>query len=165
MSDRRVTPAASPRRLRVGSAASPRRLRVAVALCATTVAAGMTGGSARAADAGAIEGVVVNRATGRPAEGVRVRLAGGGGGAGQVTRDRVTDERGRFEFRGLPTGADRFYAIDARHDGGLFAGGVVQLPANTEEPPVVDTRLSVWPTTTDPEHCRGPRHAVRGPQR
>jgi hypothetical protein len=119
-------------------------------LCATALAAGITGDSARAAHTGAIEGVVVNRASGRPAEGVRVRLAGGGGGAGQVTRDRVTDERGRFEFRGLPTGADRFYAIDARHDGGLFAGGVVQLPANTEDSPVVDTRLSVWPTTTDP---------------
>jgi hypothetical protein len=124
--------------------------RVAGALCAWALAIAMTGGPALATGTGTIEGMVVNRATGRPAEGVRVRLAAGGGGAGQVTRDRITDDRGRFEFRRLPTGADRLYAIDARHDGGLFAGGVVRLPANTGKPPVVDTRLSVWPTTTDP---------------
>jgi hypothetical protein len=122
----------------------------AVALCAAALGSALTGGPAHAADSGAIEGVVVNRTTGRPAEGVRVRLVGGGGGGPEVTRNRLTNRRGRFSFRGLTTGADRLYAIDARYRRGLFAGGVVRLPANTGNPPVVETRLSVWATTSDP---------------
>jgi hypothetical protein len=53
-------------------------------------------------------------------------------------------------FEDLPTGDDRFYAVDARHDGGLFAGGVVRLPADTRQTPVIESTLRVWDTTTDP---------------
>ena len=121
-----------------------------LALCAWMLASVIAGGPARAADTGEIEGVVVNRTTERPAEGVAVRLAGGGDGGPRAERTAVTNAHGRFSFPGLPTGADRVYALDAHHDGGLFAGGVVRLPANTAEPPVVDTRMTVWDTTTDP---------------
>jgi hypothetical protein len=128
-----------------------RRLRVVrAAMCAGVLASVIGGAPARAADTGTIEGVVVNRTTGEPASGVGVRLAGGGDEGPRVERTAVTSSAGRFRFRGLPTGAERLYALDAQHDGGLFAGGVIRLPANTSEPPVVDTRMSVWDTTTDP---------------
>ena len=119
------------------------------------VAAGAVAGPgippAHAAERGAIEGRVLNETTGEPQAGARVVLTSArddGSGSRRVTA--TTDARGAFAFDDLPTGDDRFYAVDARFAGGLFAGGVVRLPEDTRTPPVVETKLRVWDTTTDP---------------
>ncbi len=69
---------------------------------------------------------------------------------GEDTQRATTDARGRFSFDGLRTGSGFVYAIDARYDGGLFPGGTLQLPDDTDAAPVIDTRLKVWKTTSDP---------------
>ena len=66
------------------------------------------------------------------------------------TKRTRTDARGRFSFEGLRTGSGFLYAIDALYDGALFPGGTVQLPDDTDAAPVIDTRLKVWDTTSDP---------------
>jgi hypothetical protein len=109
---------------------------------------GMLGAPAAAAETGTIEGRVVNATTGRPQGGVAVTLTGGR--RGELTRDTTTDARGRYRFAGLPAGEERFYALDARYEGGLFAGRAVALPSDTAQPPVIDGTLRVWETTTDP---------------
>lgn len=104
-----------------------------------------------AAETGTIRGRVVNETTGKPQEGVRVTLTSAlDDGSQQRGVATVTDARGRYLFEDLPTGDDRYYAVDARYDDGLFAGGVVRLPEGTTKPPVIDSTLRVWDTTTDP---------------
>lgn len=126
---------------------SDRYVRVALAVVLAVAFAG----SAQAAESGTIRGRVVNETTGRPQPGVRVTLTSALDDGSERRRDAVTtDERGRYVFDDLATGDDRFYAVDARYDGGLFAGGVVRLPEDTARPPVVDSTLRVWDTTADP---------------
>lgn len=127
-----------------------RRLtRLLLVLLGTALSAGNV--PARAAEQGVIAGVVVNESTGRPQPGVRVTLTGGKeDGSARLERVDVTDRRGRYRFGSLPTGKDRIYSIDAVHSGGLFAGRAMSLPADTPRAPVVQTRLRVWNTTTDP---------------
>ncbi|MDQ3956812.1 MAG: carboxypeptidase-like regulatory domain-containing protein [Actinomycetota bacterium] len=104
-----------------------------------------------AASTGRIEGRVVNETTGRPQEGVRVTLTTAleDGSLGRRL-STVSDAAGRYEFTGLAADDDRFYAVDARYERGLFAGGVVRIPEGTARPPVIETKLRVWETTTDP---------------
>lgn len=118
-----------------------RRL-VVVALVVVAVAP-----AAGAAERGAIRGRVLNAATGEPEAGVTVVLTTSGDGAKERS---VTDARGRYRFGSLPTGEDRFYALDARFQGGSFAGGAIRIPSDTNASPVIDTTLRVWPTTRDP---------------
>jgi len=61
-----------------------------------------------------------------------------------------TDDQGRYRFEGLATGDRLLYALDARYDGGLFAGRVLQIPEQENPAPVIDTTLKVWETTSDP---------------
>lgn len=111
----------------------------------------LTAAPATAADTGTIRGRVLNETTGKPQPGVQVTLTtaldDGSEGRETVT---TTDARGRYVFDDLATGDDRYYAVDARHEDGLFAGGVVRLPEDTARPPVIDTTLRIWDTTTDP---------------
>lgn len=107
---------------------------------------------AYAASNGTIKGRVLNETTGEPQRGVRVTLTSArDDGSGAVERATTTDARGRYFFTGLATGEDRFYAVDARFQRGLFAGGVVRIPGGTTRPPVIDSTLRVWDTTTDPK--------------
>ncbi|HYP24405.1 MAG TPA: carboxypeptidase-like regulatory domain-containing protein [Actinomycetota bacterium] len=111
----------------------------------------LTAAPVEAAETGTIRGRVLNETTGEPQEGVSVTLTSAlDDGSRQRAVVTTTDERGRYLFEDLPTGDDRYYAIDARHDDGLFAGGVVRLPEGTAKPPVIDSTLRVWDTTTDP---------------
>ena len=107
--------------------------------------------SARAADTGTIEGRVINESTGRAQSGVELTLTSGtSSGAGEVVDTVRSDARGRYRFTDLQTGEDRFYALDARFDGGLFAGRPISLPDDTSRPPVIESTLRVWNTTTEP---------------
>ncbi|HWC15204.1 MAG TPA: carboxypeptidase-like regulatory domain-containing protein [Actinomycetota bacterium] len=108
-----------------------------------------------AAPTGVIEGKVVNATTGRPQPGVELTLTTGTeeGDNGKVAVAR-SDRRGRYRFVGLATGEDRFYALDARFEGGLFAGRPVSLPSDTSTRPVITSTMRVWPTTTDPAVIR-----------
>jgi hypothetical protein len=105
-----------------------------------------------AASRGTIKGRVVNESTGEPQPGVRVTLTSALDDGSRLTEHTdVTDNRGRYVFPNLPTGDDRIYAVDARYQRGLFAGGVLRIPGNTTSPPVIDSTLRVWDTTTDPK--------------
>lgn len=157
--------------LRSVTAGATRARRRALAAPALTLAlwliAGQGGGDpARAAARGTIKGKVINGATGRPQGGVRVTLTGGrADGSARESHTSTTTASGGFEFAGLATGPGRFYALDARYDGGLFAGGAVPLPGDTSRPPVVSTRIKVWKTTTEPTAIvieRDDLFAVRG---
>lgn len=122
----------------------------------TLVLVGLSPAPAAAAERGSIVGKVVGGASGKPRPGVEVTLLGGrdtgSGGFSQSTRKTATtDARGRYEFTDLPTGDDRVYTVDATYQGGLFAGGAVTLPVDTEKPPVYETTLRVWDTHTDPQ--------------
>jgi hypothetical protein len=124
-----------------------RRL-ITFALAATAL---LPAGTARAADTGTIRGRVVDGVTGDPRAGVRVTLQGGNEDGSDPTRATArTGDDGRFGFTGLTTGDDRLYVVDATFEGGLFAGRALRLPADTDEPPVIDTTIKVWETTTDP---------------
>jgi hypothetical protein len=100
---------------------------------------------------GVIRGQVLNGATGSPQPGVTMVLT-------QSKRDGPTsrtfkarsDSEGRYRFEGLSTGNDVLYALDARYDGGLFAGRVLTLPEQENPTPVIDTKIKVWPTSSDP---------------
>ena len=107
--------------------------------------------SARAAETGTIEGRVINGSTGRPQGGVELTLTSGtSSGESKVVDTLRSDARGRYRFSDLATGEDRFYALDARFDGGLFAGRPISLPDNTSRSPVIESTLRVWNTTTEP---------------
>jgi hypothetical protein len=101
---------------------------------------------------GTIAGVVTNGTTNEPQPGVDIRLLGGledeqGGFRHDVAETATTNERGRFEFAGLPAGEDRAYTLDAGFDGGTFPGGVVTIPSAGD---VIEVTQRVWNTTTDP---------------
>ena len=105
-----------------------------------------------AAGTGVIQGVVVNETTGAPQPGASVRLGGAReDGSGRISRRAVTDARGRYRFTDIPAGDDRLYVVDVRHDGGLFPGSPLSIPADTKETPVIETRIRVWDTTTNPQ--------------
>jgi 5-hydroxyisourate hydrolase-like protein (transthyretin family) len=130
---------------------SPMRDRHLSAALAGALLVAAVAPPATAAGNGTIRGRVINESTGRPQPDVRVTLTTAlddGSEAAELTA--VTDGRGRYVFRRLETGEDRFYAVDARFRRGTFAGGVVSIPSDTARPPVIDTTLRVWDTTTDP---------------
>lgn len=110
---------------------------------------------AQAAETGTIKGIVLNETTGEPQASVRVTLEGGIKGASgaikrTVRQTIVTDSNGRYFFDDLPTGADRIYTVDGTFKGGFFAGRAVSIPGDTTKPPVLDSTLRVWNTTTEP---------------
>lgn len=108
---------------------------------------------ATAAARGTIEGRVTNQSTGRPQPGVQITLltlsSSGGEGEPAIVSAR-TNADGSFTFDNLNTGEDSVYALDARHDGGLFASPPIQIPDDTERPPVIETNIRVWDTVSDP---------------
>jgi type II secretory pathway pseudopilin PulG len=111
---------------------------------------GVAGAPAAAAKTGVIRGTVVNRSTDERVTGIEVTLTTAQTGSDPETTTVTTDDRGSYEFRDLPTGDDRFYAIDAVFENGLFSGDAITIPADTEQQPVIRSTLGVWPTTTDP---------------
>lgn len=107
--------------------------------------------AAAAPDNGVIRGRSLNGATGSPqSRVVMVLTQTRRGGENMRTYKARTDDEGRYRFEGLATGDRLLYALDARYDGGLFAGRVLQIPEQEEPAPVIDTRLKVWETTSDP---------------
>lgn len=114
----------------------------------------------RAANTGDIEGVVLHGVTEKPMENVLVTLTTGTADDAPATETTTTDADGRYEFRDLPAGEDRYYALDARYEGGVFSGGAISIPDDTEEKPVFDTTLRVWDTITDPDAIVINRHSV-----
>jgi hypothetical protein len=124
-------------------------MRFVAGLVATFVV--LVAAPATSAERGTIKGRIVNETTGRPQAGVQVRLEALERNAEEpVIHKVVTGEDGRYSFEDLRTGGDWLYVIDARHDGGLFPGRPLTIPGNTTEPPIIDTTLRVWDTTTDP---------------
>lgn len=124
-----------------------RRIAAVLAIVAAVLPAPV-----KAAASGDILGVIHNESTGKPQAGARVTLLHAEEGKSEPeTSSVVTDARGRYRFENLPTGDEHLYAIDARHQGGLFAGGTITLPDDTAQRPVVETRLKVWDTTDDPK--------------
>ena len=115
---------------------------------------------ATGAETGTIRGRVLNGATDEPQAGVEVTLSRGTGGspedaalqddAPEIVERTTTGPDGRYEFEGLTSGDEHFYAIDGRYEDGIFSGGALRLPDDTAKPPVIDTTLRVWNTTTDP---------------
>ncbi|MGH2755575.1 MAG: carboxypeptidase-like regulatory domain-containing protein [Actinomycetota bacterium] len=107
---------------------------------------------AGAAETGTIEGRVLNETTGLPQADVDVRLTSANDtGSERFERIDTTDADGRYEFARLPTGDDRFYALDVRFEGGLFPSGAISIPSDTSRPPIIETQIRVWSTTTDPD--------------
>ena len=100
---------------------------------------------------GSIEGRVLSGETGRPVAGVALTLTSGTeSGDSEVVARTKSDRDGRYRFEGLATGDDRFYALDARFQDGLFPGRPLSLPSDTTREPVIESVLRVWPTTTEP---------------
>jgi hypothetical protein len=137
-------------------------LALRIALAAGTIACTLVvTPPAAGARTGTIQGRVTNASTGRPQSGVTVTLTSAKPDGTEQERTRVvTSKGGRYSFEDLPTGDERVYAVDASFQGGIFAGGVVFLPDDTNQPPVVDTKLRVWPTTTDPAVIQIPRDSL-----
>ncbi|MBK5229105.1 MAG: carboxypeptidase regulatory-like domain-containing protein, partial [Actinobacteria bacterium] len=106
-------------------------------------------GAGYARPTGVIEGVVINQSSGEPQPGASVTLIALSEGSEPLEKKVTSDERGRYRFEDLPTGEDRLYAIDVVHDEGLFSGTALSIPDDTEEVPVIDTRIRVWDTTTE----------------
>lgn len=106
-------------------------------------------GAGSAVTTGIIKGVVINQSTGEPQPGAEVTLIALSEGSEPLEKKVTSDERGRYRFEDLPTGEDRLYAIDVVHDEGLFSGTALSIPDDTEEVPVIDTRIRVWDTTTE----------------
>lgn len=126
-----------------------RRLTTAAATVAF-LAAGIA--PATAARTGVIEGRVINQSTGQPQSGVRLALTSGTEDAApQIIARTRSDARGRYRFDDLTTGEDRFYALDARFDGGLYAGRPLTLPSDTDARPVIRSTMRVWDSTSNPE--------------
>ena len=127
----------------------PMRRLISTAIAATALLALPATGDA--ATTGTIRGQVVNQTTGDPEPGVELILTTGTDTGESETVDTIrSDARGRYRFSGLETGEERFYALDARHQGGLFAGRPISLPSDTARAPVVDSTMKVWDTTSDP---------------
>jgi hypothetical protein len=106
---------------------------------------------AGAATSGTVKGRVIKAPSDSPLAGVRVTLMGANrDGSHPIQRTALTDGQGAYTFDQVPASNDRIYALNARYNGGLFAGGAIQVPGNTAKRPVIDTRLRVWNTTTDP---------------
>lgn len=121
------------------------------ALVVLILLAALAPSTARAADTGVIEGIVQDGRTNEPRPGVKIELiAGNSAGDIEFRRRAISDNRGRYRFERLPSGDGFFYSLDARFQGGRFAGGAVTIPDDTERMPVIDTTMRVWPTTTDP---------------
>ena len=115
------------------------------------IALALVPSTARAADSGSIVGQVFNATKGRPQEGALVTLRGGeADSSDEIERTVTTDSEGRYEFHDLPTGEERFYTVDAMHQGGFFPSRAISLPADTTQEPVIETTLRVWDPTTDP---------------
>jgi hypothetical protein len=117
------------------------------------LAAGIVLGPARAeaAETGTITGHVIKARSNKPLRHVEVTLLGADrDGSDPIRRTAVTDRLGHFSFAEVAASNSRIYALNARYDGGLFAGGAIQVPTNTTVRPVIKTRLRVWNTTTDP---------------
>jgi hypothetical protein len=105
---------------------------------------------AGAAPFGTIEGRVIRAPSDSPLPHVKVTLLGADrDGSNPRTRVVLTDSHGRYTFDHVPASNERIYAMNARYNGGLFAGGAIQVPANTTVHPVIQTTLRVWKTTTD----------------
>jgi hypothetical protein len=103
---------------------------------------------AHAQDSGVIRGVVVMGTGEEPVRGVEVVLTSArSDGDDELVRRTTTDDRGRYVFRRLPAEEGRFFGLDAVYEGGMFAGGAVELTSDGE----VETTLRVWPTIDDPE--------------
>ncbi|MGI8774941.1 MAG: hypothetical protein ACR2KQ_08015 [Actinomycetota bacterium] len=130
---------------------------LSVALILTLVLAVQPAG---ATEKGSIEGVVLNGVTQEPVAEVLVTLTTGTAEDPPTAQTAVTDERGRYRFEDLQTGEDRYYALDAHHEGGVFSGGAISIPDDTDEEPVFETKLRVWDTTTDPSAIVVNRHSV-----
>jgi hypothetical protein len=128
-------------------------------LCAVVVAA-FPLSAARSADTGTITGVVLHADNDRPVSDVEVTLTIGTQAGELDSKTATTDERGRYRFEALPTGEDRFYALDAVYDGGMFAGRPLVIPSDTTKQPVIRSTLRVWDTTTDPAAILIRRHDV-----
>lgn len=113
------------------------------------LAALLTPTEASAADTGTIKGVVLDATNDEPQAGVEVTLTTGTreGPEPESTEVTTTDAEGRYLFEDLATGDDRFYALDARFEGGLFSGSAITV---AEAGDVIDSTLKVWPTTVDP---------------
>lgn len=119
----------------------------------------VTATPALAAENGRITGRIVNESTGEPAAGATIELAGADeDGSGRVRRTATADRNGRYRFRGLPSGEDWLYVIDAEFDGGRFPGSPFSFPAGEE--PSLQTSLKVWNTTTDPRSILVARDAM-----
>jgi hypothetical protein len=100
---------------------------------------------------GTIEGIVLEAASDRPQRDVEVTLtASNSNGERRFRRRAITSKDGSYSFDKLPVGDEIVYTVDARYDGGTFAGGALRLPDDTKEPPVIETTLRVRKTTTDP---------------
>jgi hypothetical protein len=105
----------------------------------------------QAAAAGTIKGRVIKAPSDAPLAHVTVTLLGANrDGSDPIKRTARTGPGGNFTFADVPASGQRIYALNARYDGGLFAGGAIQVPSNTSVPPVIKSRLRVWKTTTDP---------------
>ncbi|MDP9226292.1 MAG: carboxypeptidase-like regulatory domain-containing protein [Actinomycetota bacterium] len=106
---------------------------------------------ATAATSGTITGRVIKAPADTPLPHVKVTLMGANrDGSNPITHTVMTDRRGSYVFGHVTASNQRIYALDAHFDGGLFAGGAIQVPRNTSSRPVIQTGLRVWNTTTDP---------------
>jgi hypothetical protein len=81
-------------------------------------------------------------------------------GSGRTAEKATTDQSGRFRFDHLVPGRSRVYGVQANFDGGLFVGAPIQIPGDTTAPPVIDSTLRVWETTSDPAAILVKRDAI-----
>ena len=129
-----------------------RTVRLLTAALPVLLLVGPTQVAAQEGKRGTIAGVVTNRTTNEPQQAVEISLLGGvrdeeGNFSQEISEVATSDERGRFEFKDLPSGEDRAYVLDAVFDGGSFPGGVVTIPSDGD---VIEIEQRVWDTTTDP---------------
>ena len=97
---------------------------------------------------GAVSGVVVNGATGRPVgKGVQVLLRIKFDGQYAVAAETATDEHGRFRFAPLPLRDDMLFIPGANQQGVHFTGPTVRLSPEHPEQTVV---VKVFPVVSSP---------------
>jgi hypothetical protein len=117
-------------------------------------------GTARTRGPGVIRGTVSNRSTDSPQAGVEVVLTSAlEDGTKRFTESATTDASGRYIFSGLPNEPERVYALDASHDGGLFASPPIKIPP-AKERTVIETTIPVWNTISDPDVILIQRHDI-----